>query len=312
MKKHIAARLLRLIPVLLGVTILTFAMMRAAGSDAVQELYTDKGAVSAQIIAAKQAELGLDQPFFVQYFTWLRNFVRGDWGKSYVSAQSVLALFAAKLPATMELAALSAGLAAAVSLPLGVLAAVCHDRAPDRLIRVTGLVGNALPGFLTALLLMQVFSLHWKIFPVVSTGKSLRGAVLPALTLAISMSAKYTRQVRTAVLEELNRDYVAAAWARGVPARVTLWHSVLRAALPSLVTLTALSLGSLLGGTAVVESIFLWDGVGKMAVDAILMRDYPVIQAYVVWMGVIYLGVNLAADLLCAALDPRVRQGVSA
>ena len=147
--------------------------------------------------------------------------------------------------------------------------------------------------------------------PVLSEGTSLRSAVLPTLTLAIAMSAKYMRQVRAAVLEELNRDYVTGARARGVREGVILRGSVLRCAMLTILTLLALSVGSLLGGTAIIESIFQWDGVGKLAVDAITMRDYPMIQAYVVWMAVIYVAVNLVTDLLYHALDPRIRLGVS-
>ena len=136
---------------------------------------------------------------------------------------------------------------------------------------------------------------------------SLTGAVMPTLTLTIAMSAKYLRQVRAAVLDELSKDYVTGAKARGVADCVILTKSVLRSSLLTIVTLLALSVGSLLGGTAIVETIFMWDGVGKLAVDAIMMRDYPLIQAYVVWMAIIYVGVNLAADLLYLVLDPRVR-----
>lgn len=146
---------------------------------------------------------------------------------------------------------------------------------------------------------------------MLSEGTSLRSAVLPTLTLAIAMSAKYMRQVRAAVLEELNRDYVTGARARGVREGVILRGSVLRCAMLTILTLLALSVGSLLGGTAIIESIFQWDGVGKLAVDAITMRDYPMIQAYVVWMAVIYVAVNLVTDLLYHALDPRIRLGVS-
>ena len=134
---------------------------------------------------------------------------------------------------------------------------------------------------------------------------------MPTLTLAIAMSAKYMRQVRATVLEELNKDYVTGAQARGVRSRVILWRSVLKSSMLTIITLLALSIGSLLGGTAIIESIFMWDGVGKLAVDAITMRDYPLIQSYVVWMAIIYVLVNLITDLLYHALDPRIRLGVS-
>lgn len=311
MKKYILKRFLQLIPVLLGITFLSFAMMRVAGSDAITELYGDKGAVAQEVIDAKRAELGLDQPFLTQYFAWLGGLLTGDMGVSYVSGRNVFGTFVSKLPATLLLTALSIVATVLISIPLGVLAAVRHDKFTDYFLRFFSFVGNALPNFFVTLLLMQVFSIHWKLFPVISSGTTLQSAVLPTLTLAVAMSAKYMRQVRATVLEELNKDYVTGAKARGIRGRVVLWKSVLKSSMLTIITLLALSIGSLLGGTAIIESIFVWDGVGKLAVDAITMRDYPLIQAYVVWMAIIYVMVNLITDLLYHALDPRIRLGVS-
>ena len=166
-----------------------------------------------------------------------------------------------------------------------------------------------MPNFFVALLLMYFFAIRMKVFPVIATEVSIKSVALPSFTLAIAMSAKYLRQVRAAVLDELSKDYVIGAKARGVRFSVTLWKSVLRACLVTILTLLTLSIGSLLGGTAIVESIFLWDGVGKLAVDAINMRDYPMIQAYVMWMAIIYVCVNLITDLSYRVLDPRIRLG---
>lgn len=296
---------------LIGITFLSFAMMRLAGSDAIIELYGDKGAVAEEIIAAKQAELGLDKPFLTQYLAWVGGMMRGDMGISYVSGKEVFGTFISKLPATLLLTALSIGMTVVISIPLGVLAAVRHDRFTDYFLRFFSFVGNSLPNFFVALLLMQVFSIKLKWLPVISKGLSVQSAMLPTLTLAIAMSAKYMRQVRATVLEELNKDYVIGAKARGVRSCVVLWKSVLKSSMLTIITLLALSIGNLLGGTAIIESIFMWDGVGKLAVDAITMRDYPMIQAYVVWMAIIYVIVNLITDLLYHALDPRIRLGVS-
>lgn len=296
---------------LIGITFLSFAMMRLAGSDAIIELYGDKGAVAEEIIAAKQAELGLDKPFLTQYLAWVGGMMRGDMGVSYVSGKEVFGTFISKLPATLLLTALSIGMTVVISIPLGVLAAVRHDRFTDYFLRFFSFVGNSLPNFFVALLLMQVFSIKLKWLPVISKGLSVQSAMLPTLTLAIAMSAKYMRQVRATVLEELNKDYVIGAKARGVRSCVVLWKSVLKSSMLTIITLLALSIGNLLGGTAIIESIFMWDGVGKLAVDAITMRDYPMIQAYVVWMAIIYVIVNLITDLLYHALDPRIRLGVS-
>ena len=312
MKKYIIHRFLQLIPVLIGITFLSFAMMRVAGSDAITELYGDKGAVAQEIVEAKRAELGLDKPFLTQYLAWVGGMMRGDMGVSYVSGRAVFPTFVSKLPATLLLTALSIGMTVIISVPLGVLAAVRHDRFTDYFLRFFSFVGNSLPNFFVALLLMQIFSIRLKWLPVISKGVSIRSALLPTLTLAIAMSAKYMRQVRATVLEELNKDYVLGAKARGVRGSVTLWRSVLRSSMLTIITLLALSIGSLLGGTAIIESIFMWDGVGKLAVVSITMRDYPMIQAYVVWMAIIYVVVNLITDILYHVLDPRIRLGVQA
>jgi len=312
LNKYIGKRFLQLIPVLLGITFLSFAMMRAAGSDAIIELYGDKGAVAQEIIDAKRAELGLDQPFLTQYGAWLRGLLTGNMGVSYVSGKDVFGTFVSKLPATLLLTALSIGATVIISIPLGIWAAVKHDKFTDYFLRFFSFIGNSLPNFFVALLLMQLFSIKWKLLPVISGGTTVQGATLPTLTLAIAMSAKYMRQVRAAVLEELSKDYVLGAAARGVRGRVILSKSVLKSAMLTILTLLALSIGSLLGGTAIIESIFMWDGVGKLAVDAITMRDYPLIQAYVVWMAIIYVMVNLVTDILYHVLDPRIRLGVQA
>ena len=309
--KYIIKRCLQLIPVLIGITFLSFAMMRLAGSDAITELYGDKGAVSQEIIDAKKAELGLDKPFVQQYVSWLGGLVTGDMGVSYVSGKNVFETFTSKLPATLLLTFMSIIVTVIISIPLGVLAAIKHDKITDYLLRFCSFIGNSLPNFFVALLLMQLLAIKLKWLPVISSGLSIKSAIMPTLTLGIAMSAKYMRQVRATVLEELNKDYVVGARARGVKNSVVIWSSVIKSSMLTIITLLALSIGSLLGGTAIIESIFMWDGVGKLAVDAITMRDYPMIQAYVVWMAIIYVLVNLITDLIYHLLDPRIRLGVN-
>lgn len=308
--KYVINRLIQLIPVLLGITFLSFAMMRLAGSDAITEMYADKGAVSAEIINAKRAQLGLDKPFLEQYFVWLKGLVTGDMGTSYVSGRDVFDTFISKLPATILLTVLSVILTIIISIPLGIIAAVRHDKVTDYILRFCSFIGNSMPNFFIALLLMQLLAIKLGVLPVIITGTGLQSAIMPTLTLAIAMSSKYMRQVRATVLEELNKDYVVGAKARGVKNTVILYKSVIKASMLTIITLLALSIGNLLGGTAIIESIFMWDGVGKLAVDAITMRDYPMIQAYVVWMAIIYVMVNLVTDLLYHLLDPRIRLGV--
>ncbi len=310
MKKYVFQRLLQLIPILLIITFLSFGMMRLAGSDAVLQKMENTGmAVSPEVLDAARAELGLDKPFLTQYFVWLGNLLHGDMGTSYISGREVFPTLVSKLPATLLLTVVSILLTIVVSIPLGILAAVKQNRATDYGIRLASFLGNSMPNFFIALLLMYFFAIQLGWFPVISREVTLQNVILPALTLSIAMSAKYLRQVRATVLDELGKDYVVGAMARGVKFSVILTKSVLRACMVTILTLLTLSIGSLLGGTAIVESIFLWDGVGKLAVDAINMRDYPVIQAYVMWMAIIYVCVNLIADLSYRMLDPRIRLG---
>lgn len=307
MKKYFFARIIQLVPILFGITFLTFGMMQFAAGDAVDIIYEQSGSVDESIKAAKRAELGLDQPFAIQYVRWLGGVLTGDLGRSFISGKLVFDTFADKLPATVELMFVSLALTILIATPLGILSAVNQNRPLDWLIRVLTFVGNSLPNFFVGLLLIYFLALKLNLLPIIG-----QSVVMPALTLTIAMGAKYTRQIRAVVLEELEKPYVTGARSRGVDEFTILTRSVLRSTLIMIVTLLALSTGSLLGGTAIVETIFMWDGVGKMAVDAILMRDYPLIQAYVVWMSVIYVFVNLAADLLYHWLDPRVRYGGAA
>ena len=310
MGKYIIKRLLHLIPILIGITFLSFAMMRLAGGDAVTYMYENAGtAVSQEVIDAAKAEYGLDKPFLVQYANWFGGMLRGDMGESYVSHKDVFETFVSKLPDTLLLTLSSILLTVAIAIPLGILSAIKHNKWVDYLIRFFSFIGNSMPNFFAALVLMYIFSIRLRWLPVITTENKAMSLILPTLTLTLSMASKYTRQVRAAVLEELNKDYVAGARARGVRGKVIIWKSVMKSSMLTIITLLALSIGSLLGGTTIVENIFMWDGVGKMAVDAINMRDYPIIQAYVAWMAIIYVVVNLITDIIYHYLDPRVRLG---
>ncbi len=303
MRKYIFSRLIQLVPILLGITFLTFALMQLSAEDAVDIMYRQSGSVSEEILAAKRAELGLDKPFLIQYGNWLKGVVTGDMGRSFISGKLVFETFAEKLPATVELMIVSILLTIFIATPLGIIAAVKQNKFVDYVIRALSFVGNSMPNFFVGLLLIYFLALKLNLLPIISSGW--QGVIMPALTLTISMGAKYTRQIRAVVLEELEKPYVMGARSRGIDEVTILTKSVLKSALVMIITLLALSIGSLLGGTAIVETIFMWDGVGKMAVDAILMRDYPLIQAYVVWMAIIYVVINLIADLLYRQLDPR-------
>ena len=306
--KYAIKRILQLVPILFAITFLSFAMMRLAGSDVVEQKMLNTGQVvsEAQLQAAK-AELGLDKPFLVQYCVWLGKLFHGDMGVSYVSGKDVFETFTSKLPATLFLTFTSILLTVVISIPLGIISAINKNKVLDYLIRFISFIGNSMPNFFVSLVLMYFLAIKLKLFPIICNDMSLTGVAMPTITLAIAMSAKYLRQVRATVLDELSKDYIIGAKSRGVKFSVILWKSVMRESLVTIITLLALSIGSLLGGTAIVESIFMWDGVGKLAVDAINMRDYPIIQAYVMWMAIIYVTVNLVTDLSYRLLDPRIR-----
>ncbi len=309
MKGKLAKRLLQMIIVLFGISFFTFCLTYLAPGDPVRTMYAASGTMPAnEVIEATRDEMGLNDPFLVQYGRWLGNCLQGDFGVSYSMNKPVLSIIVTKLVPTLKLSFLSLLLMLLVAVPFGVLAAVKQNKPIDFLVRGCTFFGVSIPNFWVGLLLLYLFALKLGLLPVVSTGNGLEKMILPAITLAFAMSAKYTRQVRTAVLEELNQDYVIGARARGIKESTILWKHVFPNALLPLVTLLGLSLGSLLGGTAVVEVIFSYPGLGNMAVSAITAYDYPLIQAYVLWIALIYMVINLIVDLSYDLLDPRIRE----
>jgi peptide/nickel transport system permease protein len=232
MRKYAIKRLLQLIPILFAITFLSFAMMRIAGSDAVEQKMENTGMVVSQsVIDAAKEELGLNNPFLIQYTVWLGRLLHGDMGNSYISGKPVFDTFISKLPATLLLTFTSILLTIVISIPLGILSAVKQNKLTDYLIRFCSFLGNSMPNFFVALLLMYFFAIRLGWFPVIAKGVGLQSVAMPSLTLAIAMSAKYLRQVRATVLDELSKDYVAGAKARGVKFSVTLWKSVMKASL---------------------------------------------------------------------------------
>lgn len=312
MVKYIGKRFLHLIPILFGITFITFAMMNTTTVDTVDKLLENTGSVVSQEIEDNmRSELGLDKPFLVQYGDWVLGIFKGDMGNSYVSGKAVFTTIISKLPNTFILMISSILLTIIIAIPLGVIAAVFQNKFIDYIIRVLSFIGNSLPGFFLALLLILLFSVKLKWLPIIGStgGTNFKNLIMPTLTLSIAMICKYTRQVRAVVLEELNKDYVIAAYARGIGYKTVLFKSVFRCSVMTIITLLTLSIASLLGGTAIVETIFMWDGVGKLAIDSINMYDYPMIQAYVVWMAFIYVVINLISDIVHHYLDPRIRLG---
>lgn len=258
MKKYTGKRLLQLIPILFGITLLSFLLMNTGTADVIDVMESNSGGVmSEEEKDVLRAELGLDKPLVQQYAVWLGKVLRGDMGKSFVSGQPVFTTFLSKLPATIYLTITSILLTVFLSVPLGILSAVKQNRLTDYIIRFLSFIGNSLPNFFVSLLLIYFFSLKLNLLPVMGNTAGWKSVILPTLTLALSMASRYTRQVRATVLEELNKDYVQGARARGIKEKRILYFSVLRASMLTIVTLLALSIGSLLGGTAIVESIFL-------------------------------------------------------
>ncbi|KAA8673352.1 nickel ABC transporter permease [Clostridium sp. HV4-5-A1G] len=307
MRKYIFKRLLYLFPVLFGITFLTFALTYfSPGDPAVLMLNATGVTPSPELVEKVRGELGLDRPFLLQYFSWLSGVIRGDFGISYKYNKPVLDLIFETLPATFKLAVVSIFLMLLIALPLGILSALYKNKLADYVIRTVSFFGISMPGFWVGLLLMYIFSLKLKILPVMGDS-GWTSIILPSVTLTIAMASKYTRQLRASILEEISQNYVVGARSRGIGKWCILLKHVLKCSLLSIITLLGLSLGSLLGGTAIVETIFSWPGVGKLAVEGIFSRDYPLIQGYVVWMTLIYVFVNLAVDILYYILDPRIR-----
>jgi peptide/nickel transport system permease protein len=307
MRRYVAKRLFQLAPILFGITLVNFCLMSLAPSDAAERSLAEAGiGVQREALAARRAELGLDDSYALQYWRWLKGVAKGDLGRSLATGRPVWDMLSERLPYTLLLAGSSMLAVIAVSLPLGTLVAVRKDGWLDRLSRLVSYAGLSTPSFLVALGLIYVFGLRLRLLPVVG-GSGLPRLALPCLTLSTALACRYVRLVRASVLEELGRDYVLGARSRGVKEASVLFKGVLRNALMPVVTLMGVSLGFLLGGSAVVEIIFMWPGMGSLAVEAIGARDYPVVQGYVVWMAGIFVAVNLAADLSYRLLNPRTR-----
>lgn len=305
----LARRLLQILIVLVCISFATFLLTYLAPGDPAIAMYEAAGInPTDSMIAEARALMGLDRPFHEQYVIWLTGCLKGDFGTSFSLKTAVLPLLVSRIVPTLKLAVLAIALMLIVSLPLGVISAVRRNKISDYLVRAVTFLGISMPGFWVALILMYIFSLKLHLLPVVASANGVSTMILPASTLAFAMASKYTRQVRTAFLEELSQDYVVGAQARGLSyVKVLITHVLPNALLP-LVTLLGLSFGSLLGGTAVVEIIFSYPGMGNLAVNAVQSRDYPLIQGFVLWIALIYMVINILVDLSYSLIDPRVRE----
>lgn len=308
-KKQIAGRFLQILIVLFGISFFTFGLTYLSPGDPAEIMLSECGNIPTEELLEKtREELGLNEPFLVQYATWLKGVLTGDMGTSYSMKVPVVDKLKSCFWPTLQLALAALILMMVISIPLGILAAVYQNRWLDYLIRFLSFLGVSIPNFWIGLIFLKIFGvqLHW--VSVSGGSTDFNSLLLPALTLAIAMSAKYTRQVRIAVLEELHQDYVIGARMRGLRERAILWKHVLQNAMIPLVTLLGISVGSLLGGTAVVEIIYNWPGMGSMAVKAISCHDYPLIQGYVLWIALLYMVINLLVDLSYRRLDPRLKE----
>ena len=300
-------RCAQFIPVFFGITVLSFALIHLAPSDPVSVRLSLGGiAVDPAAAAQMRTEMGLDRPLPIQYGDWLMRFLHGDMGTSYRSDRPVSAMLLQALPYTLAIAASVMLLTLLISLPLGIAMAAYRNSALDCTIRFLTFIGNAVPSFIVGILLMFLFSYQLGWIPVLA-GNSPIGMVLPTAALALIMSARYIRQIRAATLDELAKDYIIGLRARGITKRRILFGNVLKNIMGVVVTLTAISVGSLLGGVVIIETLFSRPGVGSLLMTAITSRDYPVIQAAVVWMVLAYFVVNLLADLSYRWFNPRVR-----
>lgn len=313
MKRKIGYRLAHIFLVLLGVSFLSFLLMYVSPGDPVRAMYAVSGSIpSEEVLEQTREELGLNDPFFIQYGNWISNCLRGDFGTSYSKGEAVATLLMERVMPTIQLALLSLVIMVLVAVPIGVCSALRQNSILDYLLRGTTFISISMPNFWVGLLLLYVVAMKLGWLPVVSNQMNFQRLILPAVTLAIAMAGKYARQVRAAILEELRQDYVAGARARGLSERCVLWCHVLPNAVLPLITMLGLSLGSLLGGTAVVEVIFSYPALGSLAISAITSRDYPLIQGYVLWIALIYMAVNLVVDRSYNRLDPRLRKELQA
>ncbi len=295
---------------MLFVSVLSFSLIFLAPGDPVSVILTSPdGSPSPQAIEDFRVRMGFDQPIYIQYLHWLNNLLHGDFGYSYISRQPVADTLIKCFMATLKLSLVSMIISLAVSLPLGILAAVKSNTAIDDLCRLSALIGVSLPNFWQAFLLIIIFSIYLDWLPVAGYGDGgdIGHMILPAIVLGTSSAAVTARLMRSSLLEALSQDYIAAARAKGLSERIVVGKHALRNALIPVVTMMALSFGYLLNGSVVIEWIFGWPGIGGLVVESIYKRDYTMIQGSILFIAVIFTVLNLIVDISYTRLDPRIR-----
>lgn len=314
MGAYLARRLLATALTLLGVSLLVFGMVRLIPGTIVEQLLGQAAMGSPEVLASFRRFFGLDRPVYLQYVDWLGAVLRGDLGVSWLSGKPVLALFLERLPVSAELALLAVGWSLLLGVPLGTASAVWRGGVRDSAIRVGATLGLSLPAFWQGTVLILLFSIYLGWMPSLqwvslarNPGANLATMALPALTLGTATAAMITRMSRSSMLDVLGREYIRTARAKGVSERSVTFHHALRNALIPVVTVAGVQLGYIVGGIVVVEDVFTLPGVGRLLLDAIFQRDYPVVQGVILLLGAIFMTLNLVVDLLYAALDPRLR-----
>jgi peptide/nickel transport system permease protein len=305
MRRFLLRRLLHALIVVWGVVTVVFFLVRLTGDPSA--FLVDQSATREEV-AAVRAQLGLDRPLLVQYLEFLAAVPRGDFGTSIRERRPAMAMVLGHFwPATVELAAAAILLSTALAIPLGIVSATHKDRAPDHASRLASLFLQSMPSFWLGLMLILFFAVELRgLLPAYGSG-TLRHLILPAVALAAAPLAQNVRLIRAGMLEVLQQDYVRTARAKGAPERLVLYRHALRNAALPFITVTGLSLGFMLSGTIIIETVFSWPGLGRLLVQAVPGRDFPVIQAGVFLFAVIFVAVNLVVDVLYAVVDPRVR-----
>jgi peptide/nickel transport system permease protein len=309
-------RLLQLVPVVFMLTIVVFGFVQALPGDIVDTLGGQEAIDDPAVRAALEKEFGLDRPIYIQYLTWLGRILEGDFGRSLITRRPVAVELIERIPATIYLAVVGIALSLVIAIPLGTIAAVRRNTPIDYGAQVTSLLGISIPEFWFAILCVLLFALHLDVLPssgyvppTEDFGASIWYLILPAAAIGFRQSAFTTRLTRSSMLDEINKDYVDTARSLGLPERKVIYKYTLRNALIPTVTISGLQLANLLGGTVVLETIFAWPGIGLTIYQAIQLRDYPVIQAGVLVLGVKVVLINLLVDLLYRVLNPRVASG---
>jgi peptide/nickel transport system permease protein len=303
---YIIRRLLLLIPTILGMTFVIFIAVHLIPGDPVSYIISDMPYASPQLIAQLRTQLGLDKPLYEQYLSWLVNVLQGDWGISFRTFRPIIAEVAERYPNTLELAAAAMIAAALIGIPAGIVAAVKQNSHLDYLCMTLSLFGVSMPSFWLGIMFILIFSVQLRLLPTSGTG-SLAALIMPALTLGLIRAGSIARITRSGMLEVLRQDYIRTARAKGLTERVVVYRHALKNTLITLLTLTGMQFGFMLGGAVIVETVFAWPGIGRLAIVAIQTRDLPMLQGCMLVLTTLFVSINLLVDIIYAFIDPRIK-----